>query len=96
MKEIKFMSDFYDQIKYEDLNPDIKMIADSCGIDVARNIIRHLGGLQFYIPKVTGFESFVLRFMFENKHSKLKDIARLLGVSEQYLKIVQKRNKKVS
>jgi hypothetical protein len=86
------MSDFYDKINYDDLNPDIQMIADVCGIESARMIIRHLGGLQFYIPKVTGYERFVNRFMDENKGMKLKDIAKELGVSEQYLKILQKRN----
>ncbi len=87
------MSDFYDEIKYDELSTDIQMIADVCGIECTRNIIRHLGGLQFYIPKVTGYESFVFRYMTENRNLRLKDIAKKLGVSEQYLKIVRKRFK---
>ncbi|MDT3739752.1 MAG: hypothetical protein RO257_09645 [Candidatus Kapabacteria bacterium] len=87
------MVDYFDKIVYEDLTPDIRLLADACGLDSVRHILRHLGGLQFYIPKVTSFESFVLRHMKENYHKSIKEIARELDVSEQYLKSVKKRNK---
>lgn len=87
------MIDFYQKISYDDLTPDIRLIADVCGIEAVREILKNLSGLQFYIPKVTGFEKFVLRYIHENKERSIKEIARDLDVTEYYLKNVLKRNK---
>lgn len=89
------MIDFYELINYEDLTPDIKLIADVCGIEPVRNILKNLNGLQFYIPKVTSFERFVFRYINENNHKSIKEIARELEVTEYYLKTVIKRNNTV-
>jgi hypothetical protein len=86
------MIDYFNKISYTDLTPDIKLIADACGMEAVRDILRKLSGLQFYIPKVTSFEGFVLRYMNENSSKSIKELAKELEVSEQYLKIVKKRN----
>jgi predicted transcriptional regulator len=86
------MIDYFEQINYDDLTPDIRLIADVCGIEAVREILRNLNGLQFYIPKVTSFERFVYRYINENNHKTIKEIARELDVTEYYLKSVIKRN----
>jgi hypothetical protein len=89
------MIDLYEKLDYEDLTPDIRLLADVCGIDSARLILKNLAGLQFYIPKITSFEGFVYKYLVENKHKNNKEIARDLEVSEAYIKTVKKRRSKV-
>ncbi|MBX3044136.1 MAG: hypothetical protein KIT33_04325 [Candidatus Kapabacteria bacterium] len=86
------VEDIFSGINYEDLTPDIRLMADACGIEAVRKILMNLNGLQFYIPKITSFEKFVLRYLSENKSKSLKEIARELEVTEYYLKAVKKRN----
>jgi hypothetical protein len=76
----------YDMIEPQDLTPDMRLIAEVCGIDNARKILRDLGGTSVYIPKITRLHSFVDRYMADNSGKERKDIARELGVSETYLR----------
>ncbi len=76
----------YDEIEYEDLTPDLKLIADSCGIVTVRQLLKNLGGLTFYIPKITKLKNFVRRKWDEGKTKNFKEFARVLMVSETYLR----------
>ncbi len=80
------MNNVYNEIKEEDLTPDLKMISDICGIDTVRILLKHFGGLTFYIPKLTRLDDFIRRYikMYRDKSNKL--IAKELGVSEQYIR----------
>lgn len=86
------MQDIFDRINEDDLTPDLKMISDACGLEAVRNMLRHLSGLSFYIPKITRLEGFVGNYMSAHKDFPLKKIAKDLGVSEQYLKTFSNKN----
>jgi AraC-like DNA-binding protein len=85
-KNATTQKDIYDMIEPEDLTYDMKMIASICGIDIVRKILRDLGGMNVYVPKITKFHRLVDRYLAENQHKKLKQLARELGVSETYLR----------
>ncbi|MCO5251545.1 MAG: hypothetical protein M9949_09020 [Candidatus Kapabacteria bacterium] len=78
--------DVYDIITIDEVTPDMQLLADVCGEEAMRQILRHLGGTQFYIPKMSKFDRFVIRFYNQNKDKPLKYTAIQLGVSEQYLR----------
>lgn len=78
--------DVYDMITLDEVTPDMRLLADVCGEEAMRLILRHLGGTQFYIPKMSKFDTFVIRYYKLNKDKPLKYVAIQLGVSEQYLR----------
>ena len=87
------MSNYISRIKYEELTPDMRMIADVCGMEATRKLLCNLSGLTFYVPKVTRFENFILRYIEENSHKNFKIIAKELGVSEIHIISVLNRKK---
>ena len=85
------MANVYEQIRREELTPDLQLLAEICGMDSLRKILESLNGLSFYIPKMTRFERFIIRYLSENPDEKMKETAKKLGVSEQYLNNLSKR-----
>lgn len=82
-------TDIYSQISNEDLTPDLRMIADACGIESVKGLLREFAGMSFYIPKLTRLERFIDKYLKANTEKSLKQIARDLNVSEQYLKNIK-------
>lgn len=80
------MKDVFDCVEAEDLTPDLEMVANVCGIEFVRNLLRNLSGLSFYVPKLSRLESFIGKYMRNNKEKNLKQVAKELLVSEQFLK----------
>ena len=78
--------DAIDKIKDEDLTPDLKLLADICGIETIRTLLRNYSGLGFYIPKLTKLDNFIFRYLSQNDGKTLKEIAKELNVSENFLK----------
>lgn len=76
----------YNDIQYEELDDNLKFVADTCGIETVKNILEHLGGLHFYIPKITKLDKFILRKWRESNLKSVKDFARQLNVSETYVR----------
>jgi hypothetical protein len=87
------MNDVYDLIALEDLTSDLAMVAESCGLDLVRKLLRNFGGISFYIPKLSRLESFVMRYLDSNKVKPNKEIAIELGVSETFLRDIRKKMK---
>ncbi|GAB1370727.1 hypothetical protein MASR1M45_07890 [Candidatus Kapaibacterium sp.] len=87
------MKDIYQEINYDELTDDIRIIADVTGIDNVRMMLKHLGGLSFYIPKITAFNKFIQRYADTNSDKTLKEIAISLNVSEQYLRKMLPKDK---
>ena len=80
-------------LQYGDLTEDLQMIYDVCGEEVVIKLIENLGGLSFYVPKITRFDDLIYRFIRENKKETHKKLAARLGVTEQYVKSIVKRYK---
>lgn len=79
------------EIEYEDLTDDMKMLHDLCGQETVVKLLENFGGLSFYIPKLTSFETLIYRYIKKNIRLSDKKIAAALGVSEQYIKTVKKK-----
>ena len=41
-----------DKVKYNDLTPDQKELADLVGLDIFKSIVKTFGGSNLYIPKI--------------------------------------------
>ena len=80
------MKDQYDEIEYEDLTDDLMIMAEHCGIDAVRQLLRELPGMSFYIPRISRLDKFISRFAKENRDKSRKEIAKKLRVTEQFLK----------
>lgn len=78
--------DIYSKIEIEDLTEDLKLIANACGMETVRMLLRSCAGLSIYIPKIARLERFVLRYIKENSNKNFKVIASELGVTEQFIK----------
>lgn len=83
------MNDIFSIIQEEDLTPDLQMLSETCGLDVVRNILRNFGGLNFYIPKISRLDTFIERYIRENKNKTLKQLAKELNLSERYLRLLK-------
>ena len=85
------MIDVLDQINEEDLTPDLQMLASVTGIEPIRQLLRNFAGMSFYVPKVSRFDTFIIKYIKKSPDKSLKILALELGVSEQYLKTLKRR-----
>lgn len=88
------MQDVFDRIEAHELTPDLQMLASSCGIETVRKLLREFGGLSFYIPKLTRLDDFVFRYIRENSDIPVKISALQLGVSEQFLRNLERKRQR--
>lgn len=86
-------TEIFEEIEFEDLTEDLKMLAEACGLETVRKILKHFGGLNFYIPKISRLDKFILKYISKNKDKSQKQIARELNVSEYFLRVLQKRSR---
>ena len=79
-------------IQPEHLSPDMQLIADVCGIHVARKLMMELPGLRLYIPHPNRIESLVHGYIVEQhkQNVPLKTIAKEVGLSVDYVRNVIK------
>jgi hypothetical protein len=80
------MKDIFNEIIADDLSDDLKLIADSCGIETVQNLLRYCGGLSLYIPKVSRIHRFIERFVTQNSEQPLIKLAKQLNVSQNFLR----------
>ena len=87
--------DIYDLLNEDDFTPDLKLLSSICGVENTRNIIRCLSGINFYIPKITKLDSFVINYLKNNRQKSVKELAQDLKISEQSVRNVQNRMKDI-
>ncbi|MCX7909303.1 MAG: hypothetical protein N2560_07295 [Ignavibacteria bacterium] len=87
--------DVFQKVEIDDLTDDLKLIALACGIETVRTLLRHCAGISFYVPKIARLDKFVSRYVKDNSDKTFKEIARELGVTEQFIKKIF-RNKKTN
>lgn len=78
--------DIYSKIEIEDLTEDLKLVAQACGIETVRTLLRFCAGLSIYVPKIARLDRFIVRYIRENSDKNFKLIASELGVTEQFIK----------
>ena len=84
------MDEIYNLLSEEDLTPDLKMIADVCGTESVTKMIKNLSGLSFYIPKLSHFDSLVLKYAKSKPEKTMKQLATELNVSLPYIRKIMK------
>lgn len=87
---MKTEKDRFDEIMYEDLTEDLQIIADYCGIDPVRNLMRRWQGATFYIPKISHLGKFVRRYIAEHKELTIEQISTYLQVTPQFLRKIRR------
>lgn len=64
--------DIFAQITKEDLTNELLIVANSCGIEVVRELLRNCAGVTIYVPKVSYLNKFISRYIRENLDKNLK------------------------
>jgi len=78
--------DIFDEVTTEDLTPDLQILANQCGMDTLRTLLRNYGGLSIYIPRISRLDNFISKYLNGNRSKSMKQLAVDLGVSEQFVR----------
>ena len=74
----------FDLIREKDLPEHFQIVAETCGIETARILIKELGGLTLTVPMVTSLRTLIERYIQKNVEDiPIKRIARELGMNER-------------
>lgn len=85
------MNVLLEDLRYDDLTKDLKLLADVLGMDTVKVLLTELSGLSFYIPHIQSLENLIRRFIEKNSTLTDKQIAVKLGVSEVYIRKFTKK-----
>lgn len=85
------MNVLLEDLRYDDLTKDLKLLADVLGMDTVKVLLTELSGLNFYIPHIQSLEDPIRRFIEKNPTLTDKQIAVKLGVSEVYIRKFTKK-----
>ena len=87
--------DIIKMLEEKDLPEHFQIVAEVCGIETARLLIKELGGISLSIPMVNSLRSLIERFISENSSViSIKKIARELGMNERAVAKIFKSIKK--
>lgn len=87
--------DIIEMLEEKDLPEHFQIVAEVCGIETARLLIKELGGISLSIPMVNSLRSLIERFISENSSViSIKKIARELGMNERAVAKIFKSIKK--
>lgn len=76
--------DIIEMLEEQDLPEHFQIVAEVCGIETARLLIKELGGITVSIPMVNSLRSLIERYISESsKDIPIKKIARALGMNER-------------
>lgn len=81
----------YTQIQENELTYELKMLSEICGIETVQKLMENYHGMSFYIPKLSRLDTFIDRYINENTDKSTKEIAQVLSVSEQLIRIRKKQ-----
>ncbi len=88
------MQSIFDEIQKEELTPDLQLLADVCGMECVRLLLRTLPSSSFYLPKITRFEKFIARYVEQHQDKTERMLALELGVCEPFIKKITRSAKK--
>jgi Mor family transcriptional regulator len=83
-----------DLIAFEDLSPDMRLVAESCGMDVAITLIRNCPGISIYVPRADKMTALVRRYIqqrYEGRsigEAEIKQLAIELQKSPSFVRQV--------
>lgn len=77
--------DFLATVTPEDLDGDIALVAEQCGLDVAVRLVTRVGGTQLSVPKYA-FKRAAIRFVREHYDgNNAKMLALATGMTERFV-----------
>lgn len=85
-----------DHISFDDLSDDMKLVAQSCGLEVARSLIANCPGIQVYIPRPEHMNDTMRRFIIDRlkgrvaTEQEVKALAVELRKSPRYVRQVMR------
>ena len=84
MNDNAMRNDFLATVTPEDLEGDIGLVAEQCGIDVAVNLVMKVGGTQLSVPKYALKRAAIryIRTHYNGTNAKLLAIAT--GMTERF------------
>lgn len=90
--------DIKEFIEIEDLSADMQVVAEACGIEVARILVEKCASLRIHIPKFANLRTSVVKAVESNQHLRPTELARSLQVSLSTVENVQRerRNRRKS
>lgn len=79
-------AEWLNNITDEDMpNNDLRLVAESCGIEIAIRLLEELPGISIFIPK-SGFKRIVEGKIREGYNgTNAKELALMYGVSERHI-----------
>jgi len=87
-------NDVLNMLEEKDLPEHFQIVAETCGIETARVLIKELGGITVSIPMITSLRSVLERYILENvEEIPIKKIARDLGMNERAIGNILKKIK---
>lgn len=81
-----------DMLEESDLPSGIKIVAEFCGLDIAKHLLRELEGMQIYIPQIKTLIPLYSRYIQKNINKKsIRHLASDIGVTEKVVRNIAKK-----
>ena len=77
--------DFLATVTPEDLEGDIGLVAEQCGIDVAVNLVMKVGGTQLSVPKYALKRAAIRYIRAHYDGTNAKKLAMATGMTERFV-----------
>lgn len=78
-------------LEVQDLPEHFRIVAEACGIETARILIKELGGISISIPKVSSLRSLIMRYVIKNASISVKQLAKNLDMNERVVANILKQ-----
>ena len=71
----------------EDLPPDLKDVAEECGLDIVKSLLQVFPSTNIYIPNLKNLEPTVKKYIKDRYRAhSARDLARQLNLSEPHIR----------
>jgi len=84
--------DIIELLEKQDLPEHFQIVVETCGIEIAKILIKELGGITINIPMLNSLRSLIERYIKVNANEmSIKKIARELNMNERVVINIAKR-----
>ena len=87
------INDMLKNVTTQDMpSEDMRLVAETCGINVAIKLMKGMGGTAIYIPKHPYFK-LVEKIIKEFDNINYKEVALAFGVTERHVRNIWRQNR---
>jgi hypothetical protein len=90
------MEKIFEILTLEDLTPDLRMLAEVCGLEHVKEMLLNFSGINFYVPRISRLDTLILKYMKLHPDKSHIELAKELSVSGQLIKKLTKKGKPVN